>query len=181
MTGRGNALTVEQLHARRRYKDRVRAAALLDLSEGRVSVADVLARAVLPEGTSLLKVTIQQLLVHLPDVGPSTAHTVQDRMARFLGPQAAVPDRRHQTIRWLLDGHTNGLRVVALADAVAATAPQIRFDSPGGRRPPRTGQGRPFLPWAGFPFAPPPASVTLRLADRIERPDRVFLGGDPSA
>lgn len=149
--------------------------ALLDLSEGKVSVNDVLLRATMPEGEELLKVTLRQLLLSIPEVGGGTVRRIIERLERFSGKP--LPPTRLD-VRWLLDGRSRGTRLVALAEAVYAVAPRIRFDAKGGHTAPGTSPApRVSPPWQGFPYTPPPARLTVSLSDRIDRPDVMEGGG----
>lgn len=153
------------LRASRRLHARVRAQALVDLAEGRVSLNDVLLRATRPEGADLLRVPIRQFLLAIPGVGEATVKAVMRRLETFNGRTGAPssPD-----IRWLLDGRSHGTRVVALADAVLAAAPAIRFDTRGGRRSSNDAP-RSTPPWHRFPYGPPHPRHTSRLGDHIRR------------
>lgn len=155
------------MNRRRRHRQRVRVQALLDLTEGRVSLNAVLKRATLPEGEELLKVTLRQLLLSLPGVGAATVRDVLGHLERVEGkplPSSGL------NVRWLLDGRSRGQRMVSFVEAVSAVTSRIAFDAPGGVRDgvpvPRVSPA-----WKGFPYTPPPSRLTAPLASHIDRPD----------
>ncbi|MCZ4326736.1 hypothetical protein [Brachybacterium paraconglomeratum] len=162
-----SSYSIEQLRAHRRYRDRVRAQALVDLAEGRVSVNDVLLRATTVEGQELMKVTVQQLLLSVPGIGRATVGRVLEALGRLT--MHPLPPTRQITINWLLDGRSMGTRMVALTDALAAVAPHLRLDARGAVDGPPPA-AHPTPPWDGFPFSPPPPRITIRLGDRLSRP-----------
>lgn len=158
-------LSGAELEERRHYADRVRAQALVDLAEGRVSVNDVLLRATTAEGSGLLKVTVQQLLLSMPGVGRATTKRILARLEKLI--MAPLPAGRSLTLQWLLDGRSAGTRVVALADAVVTVDSSLRLDRREHALSPPP--AAPTAPWNGFPFSPPPPRMTLRLSDRLAR------------
>lgn len=161
-----HGLSAQEIHERRLQVDRVRAQALVDLAEGRVSVNDVLLRATTTDGRGLMKVTVQQLLLSVPGVGRATVKRILGRLGTLT--MSPLPAPRGLTLQWLLDGRSAGTRVVALGDAVLAVDSNLRLDRREGTLTPPPSLAL-SSPWDGFPFSPPPPRTTLRLSDRLAR------------
>lgn len=122
---------------------RMRAAALLGIAEGFLTIWDVIGDAAADEHRTLLKIRVRQLLLAQDGWGPFLTRTVMEKM--FATLDVPVPDHDQLialNVAWLLDSRTGGNRLAALADVIACRE--------------ETGP-----PWPGFPYSPMPAEHPL--------------------
>ena len=119
--------------------NRQRAAALIAVAdpEQAATVTDVISAACTVTGRPLLRITLRQLLLAQPGWGPDRTGKVLEQTMATLEKKSVDP--RKLTISWLLDHRAGGKRFMAFCDALY----------------PRTS-----TPWAGYPFAPKPSTVT---------------------
>lgn len=121
-------------HSARTAAQRMRAAVLIDVAEGRRGLKDVIELSTFGEHRPLLRLSLRQLLIAQPGWGPARADRVIQQMLAVLDLEGT--DIRKITMQWLLDSRAGGRRFMALCDALM----------------PKT------APWPGFPFAPRPAA-----------------------
>lgn len=95
---------------------------------------DVFHEATSPDGKPLRRLSLRQVLLAQPGVGPAQVRQILLRMFDHLGTEVERP-----TVQWLIDSRTRGRRIRALHDAT---------------RDPQQGP-----PWHGFPYAPPPETT----------------------
>lgn len=122
-----------------------RASALISVTEGWLSIWDVITAAGGADGKHLLRLRLHQLLVAQEGWGPARADRVIAATVSATSPRAkhtTIEGKRGRELRlsWLLDARVGGNRVLALADAMRAP--------------------KPALPWPGFPYTPPEAALS---------------------
>lgn len=89
--------------------------ALLSVTEGRLTIDDVIARASEGDHTNVLRgISLEQLLIAQPRVGRATARAFLSRVAAFLEEDR---DLTKENIAWLVNGNGEGRRLSAWRDA----------------------------------------------------------------
>lgn len=116
---------------------RLRAAALLRLTQGTATLKEIIEEACTEHGRPLLRIGLRQLLIAQPRVGAKRADELLART--FAALEMEAPAR--PTLGWLLDARAGGRRFVAFCDVLVR-----RFEAP----------------WPGFPFAPNPSAQPPR-------------------
>lgn len=132
----GRRAIVDQLPRARSALDqarRTRAEAQVRVSLGEVTALEVILAAHAAEGVPLRRITLRQLLMSQPGVGPATAANQLESLVSRL-PRRQTP--RRLTVGWLIDFRVGGRRLLSWLDTT---------------QPKRT-------PWPGFPAAPRPAA-----------------------
>lgn len=124
--------SLEVANTARKRAERVRANTLLALRRREVTVAQVLEAARDPKNAALQRLRLDAVLTAAGQ-SRSQAHTTLTRLRiRAATPAVSAPK---MTIAWLLDGRTDGARILALQDALT---------------------GRSSRPWVGYPWAAMP-------------------------
>lgn len=127
-----------QVHAAKARAEEARHRALLSVSEGLLTVWDVLREAAGPDGKHLLKLRLARVLEAQPGWSRSRADKVVRHAASL--ESLALPTRREVSatrVSWVVDARAGARRWLALADAIKVA------NDPGPA-------------WPGFPYAPPP-------------------------
>ena len=127
-----------------------RAEQLVAIAKGLLTPEDVVDTARRADWVALRSLSLQQLVLSVPEAGPRRWREVRDRLLGVLGAKLSDKDL---TVGWLLDPRAGGRRYLAFIDAMRP------------RREP---------PWPGFPWEPDPASSLAQrpIAPRSDRPDR---------
>lgn len=133
-----------QVHTAKAAAEDARHRALLSVSDGLLTVWDVLREAAAPQGKHLLKLRLVRLL----EAQPGWSRTRADRVVRHAASleELALPTRRDLgaiRVAWVIDARVGARRWLALADAVKVT------DDPGPA-------------WPGFPYSPPTPMPPIR-------------------
>lgn len=98
------------------HAGRARSEALLHVTAGTLNVDDVMTAARKGGPTHAFRsISLKQLLIAQPRVGPASANRLLNRLSDFLGEPRPDPER--ETIGWLLDGRTASKRVAAWNEA----------------------------------------------------------------
>ncbi|WP_156250841.1 hypothetical protein [Pseudactinotalea terrae] len=134
-----------QAAAARRSAAMRRAEYLMSVTDGLLSVNDVVNAAAEPGNKALLRITLHQLLLSQPGWGQVRAGAAMDRLVSLLGLRLDVGPLRRLPLSWLLDPRAAGTRLLAWLDA---TTPQMA------------------APWPGFPFTPAPGACRPDRTDR---------------
>ncbi len=98
---------------------RARSEVLLNVTAGTLDVDDIIAAArVGGPKHAFRSISLTQLLIAQPRVGPASANRLLNRLSDFLGEPRPKPDK--ETINWLLDGRTASKRLAAWNEARSA-------------------------------------------------------------
>ncbi|WP_412905262.1 hypothetical protein [Aeromicrobium sp. 179-A 4D2 NHS] len=124
-------LAPDELAEARRRASRTRAEWLVAITEGVVTVDDLIRAACEPDGKPLMKISLSQLLLAQPGVGKAKAERVLRKTHTALSGRGD-DSQPLQTVANLVDPRSGGRRYVAFRDALS------------DRQTPVT----------GFPFAP---------------------------
>lgn len=112
-----------------------RAEHLMAVTDGMLSIADVVEAACQPGNKALLRITLHQLLLSQPGWGEVRTSATLQRLLTLLGLRLDPARTRRLPVAWLVDPRAAGTRLLAWLDA---TNPQMA------------------APWPGYPFTPPP-------------------------
>lgn len=137
----GQLAPAQQAATARRSAAMRRAEYLMSVTDGLLSINDVVNAAAEPGNKALLRITLHQLLLSQPGWGQVRAGTAMDRLLGLLGLRLDVDRIRRLPLSWLLDPRAAGTRLLAWLDA---TTPQMG------------------PPWPGFPFTAAPAACRTR-------------------
>lgn len=119
---------VAALNSARRAAALYRAEWLMSITDGIVTLQELMTEASRPEARALLKLSLRQVLLSQPGWGRKKAEKILMHIESVTG---ATMERRKITVGWLLDPRAGGRRYAAWLDA---------FE-------PKT------TPWPGFPYA----------------------------
>lgn len=119
--------------------DRARARALLSVTEGMLTVWDVLRESATEAGAYLLPLGLVRVLEAQPDWTKARAYAVTRHVAALDGMSGLTRGQLARIrLRWVVDARAGFRRWLTLADGIKVTGP-------------------PGPPWPGFPYSPAPS------------------------
>ena len=122
-TPKQNQVSNRQLPSAQRRR-RAQHEAILFVTEGRLTIDDVIASAAEGDHTNVLRgISLEQLLIAQPRVGRATARAFLSRVAAFLETER---DLTREKVGWLVNGNGEGRRLAAWHEA------QRAFEVPPG-------------------------------------------------